>query len=337
MSAALPVDVVTGFLGAGKTTLLRRLLALPELAGAAVLVNEFGEIGLDHLLLERLDSDVVLLKSGCVCCTVRGDLKAAIEGLLGRRARGEIVFDRVAIETTGLADLTPVLATIASDAALKRRLALGSVVCVVDALNGAETLHAHEVSLRQAAAADRIVISKIDLASAETTAALEARLRALNPAAEILPLDAAFAPPRFWLGRAADRPVSRWIATSPTIEPGHGARAFLLEADRPLDWARFGLWLSMLLNRHGDDILRLKGTVEIDGVDGPVCIQGVQRVVHAPEHLDRWPSDERRSRLVVIARGVDPDRVRRSFRAFNGLAEESGAAMRQSASAQILG
>lgn len=315
---SLPVDVVTGFLGAGKTSLLRRLLKSPELAGAAVLVNEFGEIGLDHLLLERVDADVVLLKSGCVCCTVRGDLKVALEGLLVRRARGEIAFDRIAIETTGLADPTPVVATIVSDAALRHRLAIGAVVCVVDALNGAETLDRQEVSLRQAAAADRIVVSKIDLAAPDATAALQARLRTLNPTADILLLDETAAPPALWL--AGDRPVSRFLADSPPAEPGHGAGAFLLEADRPLDWARFGLWLSMLLHRHGDEILRLKGVVQIDGVATPVAIQGVQRVVHTPEHLNDWPGENRRSRLVVIARGVDPETVRRSFRAFNNLA-----------------
>ena len=328
MTARLPVDVITGFLGAGKTTLLRRLLAGADLAGAAVLVNEFGEIGLDHLLLERIDGDVVLLKSGCVCCTVRGDLKAALEGLLGRRARGEIAFDRIAIETTGLADPTPVVATIASDTALKHRLAMGAVVCVVDALNGGATLAAYDVSLRQAAAADRIAISKTDLAPPETTAELEARLRALNPAADIIKLAADTAPPALWLGRAGDRPPNLWRADAPVSEPGHGARAFLLEADRPLDWARFGLWLSMLLNAHGDDILRLKGIVEIESVEGPVAIQGVQRVVHAPEHLDGWPDGSRGSRLVVIARTIDPERVRRSFRAFVG-----GAAAAQAPSA----
>ncbi|MFC3694082.1 CobW family GTP-binding protein [Chenggangzhangella methanolivorans] len=326
MSARLPVDVITGFLGAGKTTLLRRLLARPELAGAAVLVNEFGEIGLDHLLLERIDGDVVLLKSGCVCCTVRGDLKAALEALLGRRARGEIAFDRVAIETTGLADPTPVFATIAADAALKHRLRMGAVVCVVDALNGAATLDAHDVSLRQAAAADRIVVSKTDLAPPEACSALAARLRALNPVAELLLLDAETPPPALWLTGAGEGPPSRWRADTPAAEPGHDARAFLLEAEAPLDWARFGLWLSMLLNAHGDDILRLKGVVAIEGVAGPVAIQGVQRVVHAPEHLEAWPDGDARTRLVVIARTIDPERVRRSFRAFVGRAGTNAAA-----------
>jgi G3E family GTPase len=317
----ITVDVVTGFLGAGKTSLLRRLLRQPQLAGAAVLVNEFGEVGLDHLLLERVDGDVVLLKSGCVCCTVRGDLKDAIIRLLGRRASGEIpAFDRIAIETTGLADPTPVVATIVSDPALRSRLAMGATLAVVDGLNGFATLDAHDVSLRQAAAADRIAITKVDLAEPAEIAALEARLRALNPAAALLRLDEQADPPPLWLDRTADAPPARWLADSPMGEAGHGAGAFLLEADRPLDWARFGLWLSMLLNRHGDDILRLKGLVEIEGVAAPVAVQGVQRVVHAPEHLDRWPDGRRGTRLVVIARRIDRDRVRRSFRAFNGLA-----------------
>lgn len=318
----ITVDVVTGFLGAGKTSLLRRLLAQPELAGAAVLVNEFGEIGLDHLLLERLDGEILLLKSGCVCCTVRGDLKAALADLLARRARGETPpFDRIAIETTGLADPTPVVSTIVSDPALRSRLRMGATLAVVDGLNGGATLDAHEVSLRQAAAADRIAISKVDLAAPATVAELEARLRRLNPAADIIRLDEDSSPPPLWLDRAAERPILRF-ADAPAQEGGHGARAFLLEADRPLDWARFGLWLSMLLNARGEDILRLKGVVAIEGVDGPLAIQGVQRVVHPPEHLDGWPGGERGTRLVVIARSVDPALVRRSFRAFNGLAAE---------------
>jgi G3E family GTPase len=309
------VDVVTGFLGAGKTSLLRRLLRQPDMAGAAVLVNEFGEIGLDHMLLERLEGDVVLLKNGCVCCTVRGDLKDALARLIGRRARGEIVFDRIAIETTGLADPTPVVATIVSDPALRSRLRLGATLAVVDGLHGLATLAAHDVSLRQAAAADRIAITKADLAQPDHLEALERRLSALNPAAEILRLDLETAPPRLWL-QTAERSF-RVTADEPAEGDGHGPRAFLLEADAPLDWARFGLWLSMLLNRHGDDILRMKGLADIAGVDGPVAIQGVQRVVHAPEHLAAWPDGRRGSRLIVIARAhVAPDRVRRSFQAF---------------------
>ncbi len=322
---AIPVDVLTGFLGAGKTSLLNRLLATPEFSDAAVLINEFGEIGLDHLLVERVEGEIVLLKSGCVCCTIRGDLKEALLCLLGRRARGEIpAFGRVVIETTGLADPAPIAATLALDPALRHHVAPGAVVTVVDAVNGAATLDAHDVAVRQIAAADRIVLSKIDLAAPAVTEALTRRLARLNPAAEVVPLDAEAPAPQALLrmnphdDAARGREVSRWLAAKVEPEDGrHGpVRAFALTADRPLDWARFGLWLSMLLNRHGGSILRLKGLLEAEGVATPVVIQGVQHLVHAPSHLAAWPEGRRGTRLVVIARDLDPAEVERSFRAF---------------------
>lgn len=327
-TSAIALNVLTGFLGAGKTSLLKRLLASPELAGAAVLINEFGEVGLDHLLLERLDGDVVLLKSGCVCCTIRGDLKSALLDLHGRRARGEVPpFDRVIVETTGLADPAPIAATVVADPMLRNAFRMGNIVAVADAVNALATLAAHAESAAQIAVADRIVLSKTDIASPEDVTALEAMLGALNPAAEIVvPNDDDASLASLILAdvqgaetRASE--VARWLRAAPVVHDGahrHGAiGAFMLEADAPLDGARFGLWLAMLLNRHGGSILRLKGLLHIDGVPTPIVVQGVQHLVHAPSHLAAWPDGRPRTTLVVIARDVDPALVVRSFRAVN--------------------
>lgn len=333
------VNLLTGFLGSGKTSLLRRLLRLPRLADTAVLINEFGEVGLDHLLVEELDEEVVLLKSGCVCCTIRGDLRDAIGGLIGRMRRGELpAFSRLVIETTGLADPGPIVATLSADLALRHHVRLGNVVTVVDAVDGLHNLESFPEALHQAAVADRIVVSKTDLAEPAAIEALERRLAAVNPTALLHRSDIDADAPELLLvqdvhdpaGRTAE--ARRWL-TAETTHPvhahrdgheghdvnRHGAiRAFCLTAEEPVDWAAFGLWLTMLLNRHGPDILRVKGLLAIAGVDRPVVVQGVQHTVHRPEHLERWP-DKPRTRLVFIARDLDPVLVERSFRAFLGL------------------
>jgi len=349
-SAPIAVNVLTGFLGSGKTLLLKRLLALPDLARTAVLINEFGEVGIDQMLVETVDEDVVLLRSGCVCCTIRGDLKDAMVALHGRMQRGEVpAFDRLAIETTGLADPAPIVATLTADPVLRYHFRLGNVVTVVDGLEGAATLDAHDEALRQAAVADRLVISKTDLAGRAQVAALRDRLAALNPTAEIrLSTETSATPAGLLLddihdARAKSDEVERWLAAEATHgvpggaggeDRGHdgGAvdvnrhgdiRAFCLTARAPLDWAAFGLWLSMLLNRHGSEILRVKGLLNIAGIEAPVVVHGVQHTVHKPEHLAVWPDGDTRTRLVVIARGLDPATVERSFRAFNRLGSRS--------------
>jgi G3E family GTPase len=343
-SEPVTANLLTGFLGAGKTSLLKRLLGLPDLADTAVLINEFGEVGLDHLLIEEVDEDVVLLKSGCVCCTIRGDLKDALARLYGRRERGEVPpFRRLAIETTGLADPAPIMATLVADPMLRHHFRLGNIVTVVDAVAGAENLDRYSECLRQAAAADRLVISKVDLVPPEQAAALRAQLRRLNPAATIVEasetsdISAALLTHDIHDETARANEVRSWLETA-EHEHEHDAadpnrhrdvRAFVLTASVPLDWARFGLWLSMLLNRHGTSILRLKGLVAIAGQSAPVLIQGVQHLVHKPMHLKAWPEGDRRTRLVVIVRGLDPLEIERSFRAFMQLGQ---AAERQVAS-----
>ena len=345
--ARITTHVLTGFLGAGKTSLLRRLLMLPELGDTAVIINEFGEIGLDHLLVEEtVDEDVVLLKSGCICCTVRGDLKSALVALMERRRLGAIpAFARIAIETTGIADPAPIVATLAADPMLRHHFRMGNIVTVVDVPNGLSNIDAYPESLRQVAAADRLIVTKTDLASDEEAARLRARLGALNPTAELVTLTEAMTPDAALLlsdihdddTRSVE--VARWLAGAAEVGGDHDhdhphslrhrhdrnrhgdIRAFVLRAEEALSWPRFALWLSMLLNRHGNAVLRLKGLLELEGVDGPVVVQGVQHLIHAPLHLKAWPEGQRGTRIVIIAKGLDPALVQRSFAAFNFLNE----------------
>ena len=344
-TAFIPVNVITGFLGSGKTTLLQRLLGSPELADTAVLVNEFGEVGLDHHLLRRLDEEIVLLQSGCVCCTIRGDLSTAIRDLYGRRERGEILaFRRLVIETTGLADPVPILSTVMAEPVLRHHFRLGNVVVTIDAVNGLSHLEGQEESAKQAAVADRIVITKTDIASRREVAALRRRLARLNPAAPTLqtaphlPLD-----PDLLLTHdlyeldSRSEEVRRWLAIE--NEQGssslpdhrhidvnrHDARiqAFCLRFERPLDWTAFAIWLTMLLHCHGSNVLRVKGMLNVAANPGPVVIHGVQHLVHPPDHLLEWPDDDHSSRIVFIVKGLSRDMIERSLEAYSGLGASS--------------
>ena len=319
-----PVHLITGFLGSGKTTLLRRWLASPDLADTAVLINEFGEVGLDHELLERVDADTVLLSSGCLCCTVRGELADAIKSLHGRRERGVIpTYRRLVIESSGLADPLPILTTIAAEPVLRHHYRVGQIVTTVDAVNGAGQLDRQPESRKQAAVADRLVVTKTDIAEAGPE--LLDRLRAINPAAPIrFAADASLTPDDLigadWQDPArARREFGHWFQAE-AVEGPHGddLSAISLTLDRPVDWTAFGLWLSMLLHRHGEAVLRVKGILAVEGESAPVVVQAVQQLVHAPQHLTRWPSADRRSRLVFIVKGIDAAVLRRSFAAFVG-------------------
>jgi G3E family GTPase len=304
----LPVALVTGFLGSGKTTLISQLLAHPAMGETAVIVNELGEIGIDHHLLRRVDERTVLLASGCVCCTLRGDLADELRDLLGRRERGEIpAFRRVVVETTGLADPAPVVYTLLSEPVVKHHYVLESVVATVDAQHGLPC----DESVRQVAAADTLVVTKTDLRQADE---LVLALGALNPAARVLEVsfggvepDTLLAPPEH----------PRAPATHQHAHSDIGAVTVLL--DRPVDWTAFGIWLTMLLQAHGSRIYRVKGLLDV-GDSGPVLVNGVQHVVHPPEHLDSWPDADHRSRLVFIGERLDRDALTRSLAAFDSAA-----------------
>jgi G3E family GTPase len=332
-SAPIPVNVITGFLGSGKTTLLGRLLASPALAATAVLVNELGEVGLDHLLLRQVDDRTVVLPSGCVCCTIRGELRAAIRDLLSQRERGHLPpFDRIAIETTGLADPGPILFTITTDPVIRHHVRLGNIVTTVDAVNGRATLARHPESIRQVAVADRLVVTKTDLTGGAGLEALRQELRRYNPGAPIL--DAADPPgPDDLLTRDLhDAPgrlddAARWGAAAVDPEAGRNTAhrhtddvgTVTLTFETPMDWTAFGVWLSMLLHRHGDRVLRVKGILQVAGTPTPVIVQGVQHLVHPPMHLERWPTADQRSRLVFVVHGLDGRQLEQSLAAFNRL------------------
>ena len=320
-----PVTLITGSLGSGKTTLLQRLLLDPSMSDTAVLINEFGEIGLDHHLLERIDETMVMLQSGCICCTIRRELSTAIKDLHSRRECGLLSpFRRLVIESTGLADPFPILSTVRSDPVLRHHFCLGNVITTVDAVNGARQLDAQPESVKQVAVADRVVLTKTDLATAEAINCLTNRLHYINPCA---PLRRAVEDDfdADTLLSADDIGVERWQPAD-----GHGhtpdghrhaddIRTLALSFDEPVDWTRFGVWLTMLLHRHGDELLRVKGILNVADAETPVAVHAVQHLVHPPRHLGAWPDGDRRSRLVFITRGIDPALIERSFRAFSSV------------------
>jgi G3E family GTPase len=336
-----PVSLITGFLGSGKTTLLRRLLADPALADTAVLINEFGEIGLDHQLVERVDGDMVLLQSGCVCCTIRGELADAIKDLHSRRERGLMpAFCRLVIESTGLADPFPILSTVHADPVLRHHFRLGAVTTTLDAVNAPAQLDRQSESVKQLAVADRVVLTKTDIAS-ETEAERSAGLiERYNPTATVIraadeAIDAglligeAFAIGRKGSHAAAwfDRAIAA-LGKGRRLAHGHedahdrGIASFALVLDRALDWTAFGLWLTMLLHAHGAAILRFKAILNVAGADAPVALHGVQHLVHVPRHLSAWPDEDRRSKLVFITHGIDRALIERSMAAFDVFASD---------------
>jgi len=336
----IPVIVATGFLGSGKTTLLKRVLSSEAFGDTAVLVNEFGEVGLDHLLLGEVAPDTVLLSSGCLCCSIRGELSDALRGLYSRRQRGEIpAFRRVVLETTGLADPGPIVSTLLADPVLKHHFRCGAIVTTVDAVNALADHVRQPEWIRQVAVADRLVITKTDLVDDLRLARLEEVLQRLNPAADKARSDALdeqifqgdqgvvrsdsveevarwFRPPD--LGRAADYAAPPSGGFGPEVHGSHlsDVQSFCVILDREIDWTAFALWLSMLLHCHGNEILRVKGLLNVAGSNTPVALHGVQHVIHPPVHLKRWPDDDRRSRIVFITRGIASDTIQPSLETF---------------------
>jgi G3E family GTPase len=310
-----PVAVVTGYLGSGKTTLISRLLAHPEMGETAVIVNELGEIGIDHHIVSRVDERTVLLSSGCLCCTLRGDLADELRDLVNRRDAGEVPpFRRVVVETTGLADPTPIVNTLLTEPMLRHQVELDAVVATVDAVHG---LRGPE-SLKQAAIADVLVLTKTDLADGDTVAE---ELGRLNPAGEVVTVVRGdISPSRLFVRDprdplAAPGPCNDQSRGSPAHVHEGDVRAVSLVLNEPADWLGFGVWLTMLLQARGADVLRVKGFLDVGG-DGPLLVNAVQHVVHDPVHLPAWPDADRRSRLVFIGRGFTREELERSLAAF---------------------
>lgn len=335
-SAPIPVTVLTGFLGSGKTTTLARCLKAPEFEGTVAIINEFGEIGLDHLLIEASEERFALLDNGCVCCTVRDDLVETLLGLVARVKAGALPdFRRVVIETTGLADPAPILHALIAEERIQRAYRIDGVLATVDAVNGLATLAAHPEAVKQVAIADRILLTKADIATGNAIERLRARLLALNPYAEVIESRHGDAPAAALVGvelqaKRNEREVARWFDRAerangfrfraedaeacrdpgcdcPRCGPAHwgGISSFSIAIDEPVAWGPFKQWLEYLAMLKGEDLLRFKALVHVaEKPERPVVVHGVQHVFHPPRELDAWPSEDRRSRLVFVTRGI---------------------------------
>lgn len=340
--ARVPLYVLTGFLGSGKTSLLRTLLRATAFADTAVIVNEFGAAGLDHHLLEHSSEETVVLQGGCLCCTVREDLATTIGQLLARRAAGTLPpFRRLFIETTGLADPVPIVHTLKSDPRVQAACDFLGTIVTVDAEHAAATIDRHPEATRQIALADRVVVTKVDVAPAAMVEAAIACVRRLNPGIDLLRSTLEGLSPDVLLHGLTHEPGPTWTQAQAWLrdplqhsaqrsealsldapQPAHDYRSFSWLRFEPLDWGVFGIWLTMLLHAHGNRILRVKGLLNVSGAAGPVAVHGVQHVVHPPLHLARWDDDVPHSRLVFIVDGVDESRIRDSLEAFMTLAGE---------------
>lgn len=326
----VPVTLLTGFLGAGKTTLLNAVISDANGPKIAVIVNEFGEAGLDHDLIEAVDEDVVLMQSGCLCCSIRGDLSRTLQNLVSRKQDGLVAFDRVVIETTGLADPGPILQTFVADRFLANEFHMDGVITVVDAATGPDTLNRQFEAVSQVAMADLLLLSKTDLTPESDTHAFETRLRALNQTAKILKTDRGVVPTTSLWGLTGMRPqktfnqAMSWLTPTATSDPldnlsgfaptdppsadlhKHDARigSASIILDDPIPIAAFDLWLDTLIMLRGPDILRVKGIVHLEGIEKPFVFHGVQHLFDPPVPLKDWQGGDRQSRIVVIARDM---------------------------------
>ena len=362
MMDCIPVTLLTGFLGSGKSTLLTQILTEPGFGDTAVVVNEFGEVGLDGFLVEHADDQIVEMTSGCLCCTIRGDIRETLLALYGRRDKGEIyAFRRLIVESTGLADPAPVIHTLMSDPSLERRYMLGGIVATIDAINGADTLNAHAECEKQAAVADRLVVTKTDLVEGSSAGngvtQLIAKLRTLNPSAPILErhgpefdlgclFDTSLYDPetktidvRKWLNAEAEQDDtdhhdhahhhhdhSHYPGQDPHDVTRHGTdiRSFVLTFDKPLPAEAFCNALEALTRTQGANLLRLKGVVDtVERPGHPLVIHGVQHVFHNPIYLEAWPDADQRTRLVFVTRHIERDTLERYFKTWIGAEGEA--------------
>jgi G3E family GTPase len=332
LAGRIPVTLLTGFLGAGKTTLLAKLVRHPDMNRVAVVINEVGEIGIDHDLVAMSSENVALLANGCICCSVRTDLQDTLRELFGQRRAGAIPdFDRVVIETTGLADPAPVVQTLAGDTMLAAHYRLDGVVTLVDAVNGLGQLERQPEAVKQVALADRVFVTKSDIAPADQVQALQAAIAALNPGARVSLLVNGEIEPRELtnLGLASARAGAQTLSFLGEPLAGEGGqgertlrrapahdnaiRTLSLRFEQPFTWTAFSAAMELLASLRGPDLLRVKGIVNVEGQ--PVVVQGVQHIFHEPVALDRWPSADTGTRLVFITRNIEADTIRNLLQA----------------------
>lgn len=320
----IPLTILTGFLGSGKTTILNHVLRDPRLTDTAVVVNEFGEIGLDHLLVESAPDQMVLMDNGCLCCSVRGDLVDTLSVMLERAEKGEVPqFSRVMVETTGLADPAPIAQTLVREERLAERFHLKAIVATVDGVNGIETLQTHDEARAQVAMADLLLVTKTDLPQARPAEVTRAA-RALNPDAPVEQVADGEIDPNVLLGASQSVPAAARLGGAGAHhhhghDHDHGGwniDSASIVVDRALPWAVIADWLDWLTAMRGPDVLRIKGLLAIEGIDGPVLVQGVQHVFSPPRILSDWPGNDQRSRIVIIARDIPAAALRRSLEVF---------------------
>ena len=306
----------TGFLGAGKTTLLKRFLDTPEGQGTAVVVNEFGATGIDDVLVRSSADETVLLGNGCLCCITRTDLQQALRRMVVERERGELPdFRRVAIETSGLADPSPILQTFATDRALGGAFHVEAVVTVIDAVTGADTLEWSVEARKQAILADRLIVTKTDIAGDSALSTLTSRLRALNPGAEILEAVNGEIDPQRLIEPVTDQ-RNPFVAEAAHSD---GIGSFVLAEETPMPWAVFARSMDTLMQLRGPDLLRVKGFLDVEGCKGPLLVQFVQHLAHPPVELEAWPDTNRQSRVVFITRNISEHQVRTLIQAIRAL------------------
>jgi len=340
-----PVTVITGFLGSGKTTLLSALLKKEEMKNVAVIINEFGEVGLDHALVEHSDENIVELQNGCICCTIQGDLQKTMLYLIDKMSSGDIsYFDKVIIETTGLADPVPIIHTLISSMDLQRIYTLDGVITLVDATNGTKTLDLQPEAVKQVALAERIIISKVDLVEKDKELSLETRLRTINPSTKIIKSSFGDVSISDLINLGAydpfskSRDVKEWLAAESLDSHHHhdhdhhvnvnrhdeNIEAFSMTSDKPVNMMAFGLFKDLLMAQMGPDLLRLKGIINIEGRDRPAVIHGVQHIFHPVHWLEKWPDGERQTKLVFITRNVKKEQIEGFFNALMGLVGDKG-------------
>ena len=338
----IPVTVITGFLGSGKTTLLSSILKKKEMQKTAVIINEFGEIGLDHALIEHTDENIVELQSGCICCTIQGDLNKTLIDLFDKMMNGKVSsFNRILIETTGLANPVPIIHTLMSSIELIRIYSLDGVITVVDSINGEKTLDLHEESLKQLALAEKIILSKTDIIDKDEIKSLIYRIKEINPVSQIvyskfgnIPLEeifglGAYDPYR----KSAD--VKNWLAAEKYKDKKHhhhhdvnrhneNIRAFSMMSENPVNMIAFSFFRDMITAALGSNLLRMKGIVNIAGEERPAVIHGVQHIFHPVQWLETWPDNDRRTKLVFITQNIKKEQIEDFFRPLMGLDTEKG-------------